>query len=48
MNAAEPVQATPTDGHAGGIVDESSPAQQILAGEDQRSPTFLSSTATDT
>ena len=32
MNAAEPVAATPTDGHTPGIVDESSSAQQISAG----------------
>ena len=35
MNAAEPVEATPTDGYARGIVDESSSAQQISAGGDQ-------------
>ena len=35
MNAAEPIEAMPTDGHARGIVDESSSAQQISAGGDQ-------------
>ena len=31
MNAAEPVPATPNDGHARGIVDKSSSAQQLGA-----------------